>query len=137
MFMMQAARVWHFCALLMSALQSIGYNLPRKRIFILALFGNVPATSHRTQENFMSLAPIAAFINGCWTDLRTRFVVRSPVDQQILAEVSDCGTREAEAAAQAATQALAPIARIWQNRLDLGTLRHAIPTELPDMTEAD
>ena len=55
----------------------------------------------------MPLAPTAAFIDGCWTDLRTRFVVRSPVNQQMLAEVSDCGTREAEAAVQAATVAFA------------------------------
>lgn len=36
-----------------------------------------------------------------------RFVLRSPVDGRILAEVADCGTREAEAAAQAATAAFA------------------------------
>ncbi|MBU2825464.1 aldehyde dehydrogenase family protein, partial [Acidithiobacillus ferrooxidans] len=55
----------------------------------------------------MPLAPTAAFIDGCWTDLRARFVVQSPVNQQMLAEVSDCGPREADAAVQAATVAFA------------------------------
>ncbi|OYV75392.1 MAG: succinate-semialdehyde dehydrogenase (NADP(+)), partial [Acidithiobacillus ferrivorans] len=55
----------------------------------------------------MPLAPTAAFINGCWTDLGIHFVVRSPVNQQMLAEVSDCGTREGEAAVQAAVLAFA------------------------------
>lgn len=51
----------------------------------------------------MHTAPTSAFIDGCWTDLKNRFVLRSPVNQQVLAEISDCGRQEAEAAIQAAT----------------------------------
>jgi len=55
----------------------------------------------------MNFSPAGAFINGCWQDLERRFAVRSPLDQRVLAEVSDCGAAEAEAAAAAAVSAFA------------------------------
>ena len=48
-----------------------------------------------------------AFIDGRWVPGSSRFVVRDPYDDALVAEVTNCGDAEIDAAIDAATRAFA------------------------------